>query len=111
MIARSCPQQVRGLLGLGVLLPPVGTAARHYVFAQAAQYAVLATVVPALVALGAPWRLGGQISAKLGGREPTRLSGRESARLSGQQRAKLSSQEVSARFCLACTATEPVNPI
>jgi len=40
-----------------VLLPPVGASARHYVFAQAAQFAVLAVVVPALVVLGAPWRL------------------------------------------------------
>lgn len=39
-----------------VLLPPAGTAARHYVIAQALQFAVLAIVAPALIALGAPWR-------------------------------------------------------
>ena len=46
-----------GALAVGVLVPPAGTAARQYVFAQAVQYAVLAVVVPALVVLGAPWRL------------------------------------------------------
>jgi cytochrome c oxidase assembly factor CtaG len=45
------------ILAAVVLLPPVGTAARQYVFAQAVQFAVLAIVVPALVVLGAPWRL------------------------------------------------------
>lgn len=41
----------------GVLLPPAGSAARHYVLAQAVQFAVLAVAVPALLVLGAPWRL------------------------------------------------------
>lgn len=41
---------------LAVLLPPVATLARHYVLAQALQFAVLATVAPALIVLGAPWR-------------------------------------------------------
>lgn len=41
---------------LVVLLPPVGSVARHYVFAQALQFAVLATVIPALIVVGAPWR-------------------------------------------------------
>lgn len=49
------------LLGLAltaaVLLPPAATLARQYVFAQVVQFAVLALVVPALVVLGAPWRL------------------------------------------------------
>jgi len=50
---------VAGAVGTAaVLLPPAGTAARHYVFAQALQYAVLAVVVPALLVLGAPWRFG-----------------------------------------------------
>lgn len=40
---------------LVVLLPPVGTAVRHYVFAQALQFAVLATVIPALIVVGAIW--------------------------------------------------------
>jgi cytochrome c oxidase assembly factor CtaG len=55
------------LLALAVLLPPVGAEARHYVFAQAVQYAILAAVVPALVVLGAPWRKAGRASAKLAG--------------------------------------------
>ncbi|HXS61925.1 MAG TPA: cytochrome c oxidase assembly protein [Streptosporangiaceae bacterium] len=53
-----------GVLALVVLLPPVGAEARRYVFAQAVQFAVLATAVPALVVLGAPWRLGGRVAAK-----------------------------------------------
>lgn len=44
------------ILAAAVLLPPVGTFARQYVFPQALQFAVLAIVVPALVVLGAPWR-------------------------------------------------------
>lgn len=40
---------------LAVLLPPVGSLARHYVYAQALQFSVLAAAVPALVVLGAPW--------------------------------------------------------
>jgi cytochrome c oxidase assembly factor CtaG len=49
------------LLGLvltaALLLPPVATLARQYVFAEVVQFAGLAVVVPALVVLGAPWRL------------------------------------------------------
>lgn len=41
---------------LAVLLPPVGSLARQYVFVQALQFAVLATAVPALIVLGKPWR-------------------------------------------------------
>ncbi|HKR69175.1 MAG TPA: cytochrome c oxidase assembly protein [Streptosporangiaceae bacterium] len=44
------------VLGIGVLVPPVGQVARQYVFAQAIQFAALAIVVPALIVLGAPWR-------------------------------------------------------
>src|SRR5262249_20698159 len=47
------------VLAVGVLVPPAGTEARRYVFAQALQFAVLAVVVPPLVVLGAPWRFGG----------------------------------------------------
>jgi cytochrome c oxidase assembly factor CtaG len=46
------------VLAVGVLVPPVGTEARRYVFAQAVQFVVLAIVAPALVVLGAPWRTG-----------------------------------------------------
>jgi len=45
-------------LAVGVLVPPGGTEATHYVFAQGVQFAVLAVVVPALIVLGAPWPLG-----------------------------------------------------
>jgi len=44
------------VLGIGVLVPPVGHVARQYVFAQAIQFAALAIVVPALLVLGAQWR-------------------------------------------------------
>ncbi len=49
------------LLALAVLVPPAGAAARQYVFVQAMQFAVLATVVPALIVLGAPWKLIGRL--------------------------------------------------
>lgn len=39
------------------LLPPLSTAARREEFAVALQFSLFAIVVPALVALGAPWRL------------------------------------------------------
>ena len=40
---------------MAVLLPPVGSLARHYVFVQALQFAVLASAVPALIVLGTTW--------------------------------------------------------
>lgn len=46
------------LLAVAVLAPPVGTLARRYAVAEALQFAVLAVLVPALVVLGAPWRMG-----------------------------------------------------
>jgi cytochrome c oxidase assembly factor CtaG len=50
------------LLALGAGVPPVATAARHYAFAQALEFCLFAVVVPALLVIGAPWRLrvGGQ---------------------------------------------------
>ena len=39
------------------LVPPAGIYARRYVFAESLQFVVFATVVPALLVLGAPWRL------------------------------------------------------
>lgn len=39
------------------LVPPLSGTARHAEYAAALQFALLAMVVPALVALGAPWRL------------------------------------------------------
>ena len=47
------------VLILGMLLPPVGTYARHYALAEALQYVVFAVAVPALLVLGSPWRLVG----------------------------------------------------
>ncbi len=40
-----------------LLVPPVGTLARQYVFVEALQFVLFATAVPALLVLGAPWRL------------------------------------------------------
>ena len=45
------------LLILLSLVPPAGSYARHYVFAESLQFVAFATVVPALIVLGAPWRL------------------------------------------------------
>ena len=39
------------------LLPPVVTAARHYVFAESIQFVTFAIATPALIVLGAPWHL------------------------------------------------------
>jgi cytochrome c oxidase assembly factor CtaG len=61
------------ILALAVLLPPGLTVARHYVFAQAVQFAVLAIVAPALLAVGAPWRV---IASGLAGRVATARSHR-----------------------------------
>ena len=49
---------VAAVLAVGVLVPPGGTEAGQYVFAQAVQFAVLAVVVPALIVLGTPWPSG-----------------------------------------------------
>ena len=52
----------RVCLGLAVLvavialIPPVATQARHVEFVAAMQFSLLALALPALVALGAPWR-------------------------------------------------------
>jgi cytochrome c oxidase assembly factor CtaG len=53
------------VLALAVLLPPIGSLARHYVYVQALQFAVLGTAVPAMVVLGAPWRLAGDVTGRL----------------------------------------------
>ena len=45
------------LLILLSLVPPAGSYARRYVFAESLQFVAFATVVPALIVLGAPWRL------------------------------------------------------
>ncbi len=46
-----------GVIVVASLLPPGGTEARRYVSAESLQFALFAIVVPALVVLGAPWRL------------------------------------------------------
>ncbi|HUJ07589.1 MAG TPA: cytochrome c oxidase assembly protein [Streptosporangiaceae bacterium] len=49
-----------------VLLPPGGTAALRDVWVQALQFAVLAVAAPALIVLGAPWRLGRRSAGRAG---------------------------------------------
>ncbi len=63
------------VLMLGVLVPPVGAAAREYVFAQAVQFAVLAVGAPALIVLGAPWRRAGTLAGRLAVARSHRPSG------------------------------------
>jgi cytochrome c oxidase assembly factor CtaG len=63
------------ILMLGVLVPPGGSIARQYVFAQAVQFAVLAVVVPALVVLGAPWRFAGSLGERVAIARSHRASG------------------------------------
>lgn len=46
-----------GLLLVVSLVPPVSTWARRYESVEALQFSLLAVVVPALLVLGAPWRL------------------------------------------------------
>jgi cytochrome c oxidase assembly factor CtaG len=60
-------------LAVVAAVPPFGVLATRYVFAQALQFAVLAVVAPALVVLGAPWRLGG---ARVAERAASRRMGR-----------------------------------
>ncbi|HUL28107.1 MAG TPA: cytochrome c oxidase assembly protein [Streptosporangiaceae bacterium] len=49
---------VTGLvLVLACLLPPLGALARRYVFVESLQFSVFAMAGPALIVLGAPWRL------------------------------------------------------
>jgi cytochrome c oxidase assembly factor CtaG len=45
------------LLAIAMLLPPVIGLARRQAYAEALQFVVFATVVPALLVTGAPWRL------------------------------------------------------
>jgi cytochrome c oxidase assembly factor CtaG len=50
-------------LALLSLVPPAGSYARQFVFAESLQFVVFAAVVPALLVLGAPWRLPGLSAA------------------------------------------------
>jgi Cytochrome c oxidase caa3 assembly factor (Caa3_CtaG) len=45
------------VLVLICLLPPAGIYARRYVFAESLQFVLFAVAVPALLVLGAPWRM------------------------------------------------------
>lgn len=60
-----------GVIIILALVPPVGTLASRAEYGATLQYALLAISVPALVALGAPWRLLGL--ARTGGGERPRL--------------------------------------
>ena len=45
------------VLVLACLLPPLSVLARHHVFAESIQFSAFAMAGPALIVLGAPWRL------------------------------------------------------
>jgi cytochrome c oxidase assembly factor CtaG len=53
-----------------VLVPPLGTLARRSEYAATLQFALLAIAVPALVALGAPWRILGLAGREAPGAPP-----------------------------------------
>jgi cytochrome c oxidase assembly factor CtaG len=55
------------LILVGALVPPLSTVARRVEVLEALQFALLAIVVPALVVLGAPWRLVGLAARNAGG--------------------------------------------
>lgn len=50
---------VASAIAVVILVPPVGALARRNVFAEAVQFGLFATVIPALFVMGAPWRLMG----------------------------------------------------
>ena len=54
------------LLLVGALVPPLSTVARRVEVLEALQFALLAIGVPALVVLGAPWRLLGLAAGSAG---------------------------------------------
>lgn len=51
-----------------MLLPPVWSYARHYVFVESLQFVIFATAAPALLVLGAPWRV--LLLSRRPGRDP-----------------------------------------
>jgi len=57
-LARLRPWLALAAVGLilGVLLPPVGSYARQYAFAETLQFVIFAVAAPGLLVLGAPWR-------------------------------------------------------
>lgn len=54
---RSLLLVVTGLVVVGIVVPPLSTAARRYEFVEAIQFSLAALAVPALAVLGAPWAL------------------------------------------------------
>jgi len=64
------------VLVLACLLPPLSVLARRYVFAESIQFSAFAMAGPALIVLGAPWRLlrlsgpAGRLAAAHGGGRP-----------------------------------------
>jgi cytochrome c oxidase assembly factor CtaG len=73
------------ILVLICLVPPAGIYARRYVFAESLQFVLFAVAVPALLVLGAPWRMLGFFRSALdalGARRPGR-AGRSGPRGSG----------------------------
>jgi hypothetical protein len=44
------------VVGLAALVPPFSTLSRRYEYAESLQFSMFAIVIPALVAVGAPWR-------------------------------------------------------
>ncbi|MCU1495716.1 MAG: hypothetical protein JWO62_3480 [Acidimicrobiaceae bacterium] len=96
-VGASRPSQVLGgrrlalvlatLLLLIVLLPPLGVLARRYEVVEAAQFAVLAVVIPALLVLGAPWLgLGGGSATEISESLEMHRSWSNSMRSSAQKR-------------------------
>ncbi len=57
-------------MALLALLPPLSTAARRDEFAASLQFSLFAIALPALVALGAPWRLFGLAGGPAAGAPP-----------------------------------------
>ena len=45
------------VIAVVVLVPPLSSTARHWEYGAALQFSLLAMVLPALVTVGAPWRL------------------------------------------------------
>jgi len=55
--ARSAPLALAAFLAVAALVPPLSSEARRVEALEALQFALLAFAVPALVVVGAPWRL------------------------------------------------------
>jgi cytochrome c oxidase assembly factor CtaG len=71
---RSCCLLAAGVVVLSCLVPPLSGTAGRYEYGEALQFSLLAIAVPALFALGAPWRRLGL--ARAGEPAPPRLADR-----------------------------------